>query len=104
MHVYRVPPPLLNSILPNAVVLGVLQAEKDNHDRNCDARVERSRQDVVVLRPPRKVASPDHVLENEPDDRPRDVVYRRCRRDEARTGKYHGKVDVSEHGVRPPLR
>ena len=42
---------------------------------------------TVVLRPPREVPPADHILEDESDDRPRDVVHSRCRRDGARAGE-----------------
>ena len=37
---------------------------------------------TVVLRPPGEVAPPDDILENETDDRPRDVVLSGRRRNE----------------------
>lgn len=44
---------------------------------------------------------PDNVLEDEPDDRPRDVVDRRCGGDEPGAGEDDGPVDVADPGVGP---
>jgi hypothetical protein len=43
---------------------------------------------------------PNHILEEEPNDRPRDVVHRRRGRDITRTGEDDGEVDVFEERVR----
>lgn len=44
---------------------------------------------TVILRPPREMAAADHILEDEADDRPGDVVHRRRRRDRARAREDH---------------
>lgn len=58
-----------------------LSPEENDDDTECRTGIERGGEDVVVLRPPREVPSPDGVLEDEPDDGPWHVVDSRCRRD-----------------------
>lgn len=92
VHIHSVPPPLLQRVLPDRVVIWKLQAEEDHDDRDGDARVERGGEDVVVFRPPREVPPSNNVLEDEPDDRPRHVVDR-CRWwDKACTGEDDGQT------------
>jgi len=48
--------------------------EKDQNGRNSNARIQRSGEYVVVLRPPREMTFPDNVLEDEANDRPRNEI------------------------------
>lgn len=50
---------------------------------------QRTRRRTVILRPPREMTAADHILEDEADDRPGDVVHRRRRRDRARAREDH---------------
>lgn len=92
VHIHSIPPPLLQRVLPNRVIVRELQAEEDDDDRDGDARVERGGKDVVVFRPPREVPPSDNVLEDEPDDRPGHVVNRCCWWDEACTSEDNGQT------------
>jgi hypothetical protein len=56
---------------------------------------------TIVLRPPREVSPPNHILEDKPDNRPGDVVLSRCGRDVTRTGEDQGEVEVTHPGVGP---
>ena len=56
---------------------------------------------TVVLSPPREVTPTDDVVEDESDDRPRDVVEGRRWRDETRAAEDDREVDVFHEGVRP---
>jgi hypothetical protein len=76
-----------------------LEAEEDYYNRNGHSGVQCGGQHIVVLTPPRKVTSPDDVLEDEADECPRHVVNRGRRRDGTSTGEYHREVDVFEYGV-----
>jgi hypothetical protein len=79
----RIAPPGLNSVRSNGTISRVLQAEEDKDCSDSDPRVHSGRKDVVVLRPPREVAPPNDILEDETDNCPGDVVDGACRRDQA---------------------
>ncbi len=75
------PPPILDR-RTNRVVSRVLEREKYHDDPECRTRIQRSREQKVVLRPPREMPSPDDVLENEPHNRPWHEIDRRRGRDQ----------------------
>ena len=58
---------------------------------------------TVVLRPPGEVPAADDVVEDEADDTPRDVVRRRCGRNETGASEDNGPVDVTDEGAREAL-
>ena len=74
-----VSPPRLDSVLPNLSIHGILKNEEDQDAAHRNARVKTGGQHVVVLGPPREMTATNDVLEDEADDRPRDVVDRKCR-------------------------
>ena len=82
--VHCVTPPNLNGVDAYRSVLRILQTEEYEDDRDRHAGIECGGQHIVVLRPPREVASTDDILEDEPYDRPRHKVYRRSRRNRGR--------------------
>lgn len=45
--------------------------EEDEYSGECDARIHRRGEDVVILYPPRGVMTADHELKYEPNDSPR---------------------------------
>jgi len=49
---------------------GKLESEKDNDDRDNCAAIERRTRDVIELGPPRKVAPPNEILEDEAREEP----------------------------------
>jgi len=92
----RVTPPSLDTIFSNGAILGVLEYEKDQHCRYGNARIERRRQNVVVLRPPRKISPPNNILEDETNNTPRNVVDSRGRRNVSSTIEEDGEATMSE--------
>ena len=71
---YGIPPPGLYRVNSNIPIIGILQNEENQHGRDCHARIEGSRQDIVVFGPPGEVSATNNVLENEPNETPRDIV------------------------------
>jgi hypothetical protein len=82
-----VSPPDLNVIQTNASILRILEAEEDQNGGNSNTSVQRRGKDVVVLGPPREVASADDILKDESNKRPGDVVDGAGRRDQASSGE-----------------
>ena len=75
-----VPPPSLDGGLPNIPIHRILKNEEDQDGAHRHTRVKTSREDVVVLGPPREVTTTNDVLEDEADNRPWNVVDSGCRR------------------------
>lgn len=117
---HSVAPPDQDARLANCAILGVVQAEEDDDNADSDTRVKRSGQHVcnnrhqssekkslkpkekkrtVVLGPPGKVTATNDVVEEEPDDRPGNVVGRGRGRDETGATEDDGPVDVLEDRV-----
>ena len=88
----RITPPSLYSVQPNSPILGILQAEEDQHGANRHTRIECSGEHVVVFCPPREVTPANDVLEDEPDYGPRDVIDGTGGRDSASSGEDNGEA------------
>ena len=60
---------------------GISSSPEENDDNTeCRSGIQCGGEDVVVLRPPRKVISTNQILENEANDSPGDIIYRGRRR------------------------
>jgi hypothetical protein len=86
----------LDGIQGNGPVLGVLKYEENQHGRDGNARIQRRRQNVVILRPPREMASTNDELEYESDDTPRYVVDSGRRRDGTGTVEDDGEATIRD--------
>jgi len=91
-----VAPPGQNRVLADRTVLGVLQSKEDEEDTDGITGVQSSRQDIVVLGPPVKVAPADQGVKEVADDDPGYIV-EGCRgRQGARARKDEREVEVLE--------
>ena len=59
---------------------------------------------TIILRPPREVATSDHIVEKKADNRPRDVVNSRSWRNRASSVENDGEVNVLDDGIWPLAR
>ena len=58
---------------------------------------------TIVLCPPREVTSPNNMIEDVPNNRPRNEVHACRRRDPSRSAEEENReVDILDNGVRPP--
>jgi len=92
-------PPGQDVVNTDGAVFRVLQAEENEYCTNCNARIERGGQDVIVLSPPREMTPSDVVLEDESNDAPWHVIDRRGRGNETSSGEDDREVDIFEHRV-----
>jgi len=91
-----VAPPRQNRVLADRAVLGVLQSKEDEDETDGITRVQTSRQNIVVLGPPVKVAPTDEIVKDVADEDPGDIV-ERCRgRQVARARKDDREIEVLE--------
>lgn len=88
----HVTPPSLNRVDTNVTIPRVLQTEEYQNCSNGNTRVQSRGQDVIILGPPREVAAADDILEDEPDDTPRNIVDGTGRRDVTRSREDDGEA------------
>src|SRR5262249_49327214 len=94
---YIIPPPLQHN-----PALRILQPKENHNHTNRHARIQRSRQNVIIPHPPPEMVPPHNIVEDEPRYGPRGVV-EPCRgRDRTDAGEEDGDVDVAEEGKRIP--
>lgn len=111
-----VTPPYHDVVRTNIAIQWVLKAEEDENDRHRNSSIECSGQNIcvehkpnsqkperyqekdsrltVVFCPPGEVTPADDEVEDETNDRPRNVVGRVCGRDGTETAEHYGEVDV----------
>ena len=93
-----VSPPCLDGVLPDLSILRVLKDEEGQHGADSHTGVKGSREDVVVLGPPREVTAADDVLEDEASDGPRNVVDSAGGMNQAGTGEDDGEASEFVRG------